>query len=83
LDFRKTGHLLEIDDIRTLIRSEPATIVIGTGMAGRMRVAPTLVTHLKHLGIHVNINSNTEAVKLYNQQIQNRAKISACFHLTC
>jgi len=80
---RKTGHSLEYNDLKTLIQTEPETIIVGTGASGAMQVTQNLLSQLNDLAIHVDIHSNKKAITLYNQKITTNRNISACFHLTC
>lgn len=80
---RKTGHFMEYNDIKALISAEPENIIIGTGGSGRMQVDPNLLSLFDRLAINVDIDSNKQAVELYNQKIKTSRKIGACFHPTC
>ncbi len=82
--YRRAGHLLEMDDLKTLVPEKPELIITGTGAYGRMALAPDLETKLKASGIEIRAMATPEAVALYNEMIRKPAKnISACFHRTC
>ncbi len=83
--YRRTGHLLEMADLKSLVDEKPNLIITGTGAYGRMTLAPGLETELDSLGIEIRAMATPEAVTLYNKMIQDASslRISACFHLTC
>ena len=82
--YRRAGHLLEMDDLKTLVPEKPDLIITGTGAYGRMALAPDLESELGSLGINIRAMATPEAVTLYNEMIREPDRnISACFHLTC
>ncbi len=83
--YRRSGHLLEMADLRTLVDEKPDLIITGTGAYGRMALEPALESELEILGIKIQAMATPEAVALYNKMIQDAPSqgISACFHLTC
>ncbi|MDD9300964.1 MAG: hypothetical protein HUK40_00925 [Desulfobacter sp.] len=82
---RKSGHLVDISDLESLLLQRPDLIIAGTGAHGKMRLAPKLVFQLERLGITIKALDTPRAVSLYNQMIKQpkAQEISACFHLTC
>ncbi len=83
--YRRTGHLLEMTDLKSLVAEKPNLIITGTGAYGRMALAASLETELDSLGIKIRAMATPEAITLYNKMIQDASSrsISACFHLTC
>ncbi len=79
---RKSGHRLSSDDIEKLIKSEPEAIVAGTGISGMMVPEKELEQLLEQKGIRFIAEPNREAMKVYNELLQ-KSKVGACFHLTC
>jgi len=79
---RKSGHRLSIDDIQSLLESEPETIVAGTGASGLMRPENGLEKTLAKKGIEFSAAPNQQAIELYNELISKK-RVAACFHLTC
>lgn len=80
---RKSGHFLEHDDLKTLMRKPPKYIIIGTGASGRLRVDPDLLSLFERLLVDVDIYPTAEAVKRYQKKIRTETDMGACFHLTC
>jgi hypothetical protein len=79
---RLQGHVLSQQDIAVLVASEPAMIIAGAGVYGRMRSEPALERFLLQKNIRFMIGPNNQAVNWYNQDFKDQ-KVGACFHLTC
>ena len=80
---RKQGHRLSLDDIQSLIESEPEIIIAGTGANGLMEPDNILEKHLLEKGIEFLKASSREATDLYNKLNSQKRAVGACFHLTC
>jgi len=80
--WRKSGHSVEIDDLKGVIDAGPEVIIIGTGQPGLMRVKKETEEQIKKLGIEMIILPTKEACEEYNR-ITNTKKVIACLHLTC
>ncbi|MCP3873825.1 MAG: hypothetical protein GY699_11790 [Desulfobacteraceae bacterium] len=83
---RKKGHFLDYNDIKTLLKHKLKTIIIGTGISGRMQVDPDLLSLFETQDIGFDIHASKQAIIAYNQIIQTTCfigAIGACFHLTC
>jgi len=79
---RKEGHRLSLDDLRSVIESDPETIVIGTGAYGAMTVPPDIVAQLEARKIRVVVFRTREAVEAYNR-LYKAGRVAAALHLTC
>ena len=80
--WRKKGHLLNADDIRSLIAQKPDTIIAGTGVSGLMRPDKALIQLLIEEHIEFIAQKNSSALKTYNA-LNSYKQVGACFHLTC
>ena len=80
--WRRQGHGLCADDIAELAARNPETIVIGTGIYGRLRPDPDLASGLEARGIELVSAPNAEAVAFFNR-LWGRCRLAAGFHLTC
>ena len=80
--WRNQGHILAMNDILPLVDAEPAVIVAGMGIHGRMKPEQNLEKSLMEKGIRLLSAPNREALQLYNEE-KTRCRIAACFHLTC
>lgn len=80
--WRRHGHRLALEDMEALLASDPAVIVIGTGVYGRMLPEPGLEKNLTDRGIELVLAPTDEAVSHFNR-LRSSRKIGAGFHLTC
>ena len=80
--WRSRGHTLIRKDIQALVDSKPEIIIVGMGVNGLMKPEPGLDKWIQKQGIAYMAGPNDKAVAWYNQQI-GKAKVGACFHLTC
>ncbi|MCG8618926.1 MAG: MTH938/NDUFAF3 family protein [Desulfobacterales bacterium] len=83
--YRKSGHLLVMDDLTSLLAQKPELIIAGTGANGRMAMDTTLEFDLDALGIELRAMDTAQAVSLYNRLVEQPMdkRLGACFHLTC
>jgi hypothetical protein len=82
--YRKRGHQLILEDIQeTLDKVRPATVVIGTGKMGMMRVDPSLAGMLREKGIEVVAEPTGRAVILFNRLVDQGEHVLGAFHITC
>lgn len=79
--WRKEGHRLQPEDLKTAVDSKPDVLVIGTGAYGIMTVPEETIKYLEEAGIEVICQPTGQAVELFNK-ITDRKK-AAAFHLTC
>ena len=81
--WRQRGHVLCMDDIRSLVDAAPDLIVAGTGTSGRMRPEADLLPFFRERGIGFFAEPNSRAVEIYNDNAAAGVAVGACFHLTC
>ncbi len=81
--WRLEGHRLQISDVRDYILENVDAVVIGTGYDGLMRVDSDVVKLFKDKGKEVFIARTRDAVKIYNELVNNGRKVLGLFHLTC
>jgi len=80
--WRGEGHLLQIDDLIEVVKSDISDLVIGTGYYGTMKVPSEVIEFLNKKGITTRIEKTPEAVEVYNRISLKRAAVAA-LHLTC
>ena len=81
--WRRESHNLRIEDIKKIIENKPATLIIGTGYYGLMKVPEELIEHIKLSGIKkVIVKKTGDACTEYNKIYKNNNLIAA-FHLNC
>ena len=81
--WRKSGHILSKEDIKSLVDKEPDIIVVGTGINGLMKPEKDLAEYLNKKGIELACAPNHEAMEIFNRLSDSNKKVGACFHLTC
>lgn len=82
---RKSGHLLEPEDLEWIVEREPDLLIVGKGSTGKMKVSEQTRSFLKDQGIDIWLGRTGEAVDHFNS-IRGSGEpdlISAAFHLTC
>jgi hypothetical protein len=81
---RREGHLLRWEDLAGVVEAfGPATLVIGRGRFGRMRLHDSVREALGELGVALNAEPTAEAVKTFNRLTAAGVKTMGAFHLTC
>ena len=80
--WRKEGHKLYLEDIAKYFFQGMDTILVGTGYYGYMKIQDDLKSYIQTRGLNLIEAKTGEAVKTFNN-IQNKEKILAAFHLTC
>ncbi|MHC4186755.1 MAG: Mth938-like domain-containing protein [Planctomycetota bacterium] len=81
--WRKSGHLLSIEDLDMVIGAKPEILIIGTGASGIMKVPKQILDHLQKHDIETKVMKTSEAVKRYNELSETGTDVAAALHLTC
>lgn len=81
--WRKSGHRVEVEDVRKLLDLEPNVLVLGQGQPGMMKSTQNLRQHLQKVGIRLIEKPSDQAAKSLNQLLEQGEKVCAGFHLTC
>lgn len=79
--WRKKGHLLQKEDLSTIIDYKPELLIVGTGKYGKMRVPQNLVDDLENMNISIKVYNTDNAVKIYKNRKSNDTVCA--LHLTC
>ena len=80
--WRKSGHLLQKDDLPEVIRYNPDVLIVGTGSDGLMDVLDETRKVIESKGIELIDEKTKKACETYNK-LQEKRKVVAAFHLTC
>ena len=75
--WRKEGHLLAVEDIKSVIESKPSILIVGCGAYGMMKIADN--TH----NFELLVFNTDKAVTKFNELIDKDKRIAAALHLTC
>jgi hypothetical protein len=81
--WREEGHSLSLKDLKEAIDERPQLLIIGTGAYGVMNIPKETLMSLKEKNIETISAKTGEAVKIYNEKLQENKNIVACLHLTC
>ena len=81
--WRKTGHRVDVNDMKDVLNASPDIIVIGTGYAENMRVSQGLLSETRKRNIKVIVEDTYKAVKTFNDLYSREKNVSGAFHLTC
>ncbi|MFC2146263.1 MTH938/NDUFAF3 family protein, partial [Acidobacteriota bacterium] len=80
--WRQKGHLLQIEDLKDILKEGPGILIIGTGVMGVMRVPKELKKQLEAKSIELYVERTGKAVEVFNSA-DKRKKVIGAFHLTC
>ncbi len=81
--WRKEGHSLAVEDLKTVIAAKPSVLVVGCGVSGLMKVPDRTRQVLQEHGIRLEALDTYKAVERFNELSQAGAKPAAALHLTC
>ena len=81
--WRLEGHLLKPDDLKEVWTYKPEILIIGLGLPGLMKVAPSLIEHCKDNKIDLIALPTADAVSRFNELANKKPLVIAALHLTC
>ncbi|MCK5561263.1 MAG: Mth938-like domain-containing protein [Thermoplasmata archaeon] len=81
--WRKSGHVLNKDDLRDILSHELEILVIGTGSAGMLKVPVKTKSYLEDKNIELIIAKTSEACTKFNELLATNKNVVGAFHLTC
>ena len=79
--WRKKGHLLQIDDLYSILSYQPHILIIGTGAYGLMKIPEETREFISNKGIKLYSDKTAKACTFYNTM--KKKKLVAAFHITC
>ena len=80
---RKQGHLLTAEDLEPIIAAKPATVVVGCGASGLMKISDDIGQVLREHGIELFTANTHKAVARFNELTGEGQNVAAALHLTC
>lgn len=80
---RKQGHLLTVEDLEPIIAAGPATLIVGCGASGLMKVSENVGQVLRKHGIELFTTNTNKAVATFNELAGKGEYVAAALHLTC
>ncbi len=81
--WRKSGHLLAVEDLETVIKAGPDILIIGCGASGLMKVGKQTLEFLRERNIRAEVFDTHKAVRRFNELRSEGKKVAAALHLTC
>ena len=81
--WRRSGHCVEIDDVKDILDSNAKIVVIGNGQPGYMRTADALRKHLERNNIKLIEEPTREAIHTFNRLYRTGRPVSGGFHVGC
>ena len=80
---RESGHRIGEEDIRDILAAKPEILVIGTGSSENAQLSEKAVSEVKEQGIRLVPQATQQAVKTFNNLLDEGKSVSGAFHLTC
>jgi hypothetical protein len=80
--WRKSGHLLQKEDLTDIINFNPEVLIVGTGDDGLMKIPNDTKRFLESKGIELIFKETSKACDIYNK-LNDKGRIVAALHLTC
>jgi hypothetical protein len=81
--WRKQGHVLDPEDLRRVIKTQPAILVVGCGSPGLMKVSEDTRQTLQQASIELIALDTNKAVAKFNELAEKSENVAAALHLTC
>ena len=81
--WRKQGHSLAADDLKTILKAKPSVLVVGCGASGLMDVPDQTRQALKERDIQLEAFDSYKAVQKFNEISEAGVNVAAALHLTC
>jgi hypothetical protein len=80
---RKQGHLLTVEDLQSVIASQPSILVVGCGAYGMMEISENIGPILLEHGIELFTDNTHKAVARFNELAEKGENVAGAMHLTC
>ena len=80
--WRKSGHLLQKEDVVDILDCKPEILIVGTGSDGLMKVPKETKKSIESQDIELIVERTKKACDTYNE-LNNKRKTVAALHLTC
>lgn len=80
---RSQGHILAAEDVQPVIAAKPATLIVGCGASGLIKVAQETRQVLRQKNIELVALDTYGAVAKFNELTAKGENVAAALHLTC
>lgn len=81
--WRKQGHSLSVEDLKSVIAAKPSMLIVGCGASGLMDVPDQTRQALQEHDIQLEALDTHKAVQRFNELSQSGKNVAAALHLTC
>jgi hypothetical protein len=81
--WRKSGHRVDVEDVKDVIAAKPGILILGKGKPGMMKSTRSLCEFLKQNNIELIEEKTSKAIKTFNRCFKQGENVCAGFHLTC
>jgi hypothetical protein len=81
--WRKQGHLLTADDLKSIIAVKPSILVVGCGASGMMKISESIEHVMNEHGIEMFAANTHKAVAKFNELVGKGQNVAGAMHLTC
>jgi hypothetical protein len=81
--WRKQGHSLAADDLKSILKAKPSVLVVGCGASGLMEIPDETRQALKKRNIQLETHDSYKAVQKFNEFSEAGVNVAAAIHLTC
>ncbi len=83
IEFRKKSHIFGMPEFKKVLKRKPNAIVIGTGLAGIVKVSNDVKKIIKSKKIKLFVDVSSNAVDIFNGLVKTGKKAVAIIHTTC
>jgi hypothetical protein len=86
-DWNETGTShdpgIQPADVHELLEYGSKTVILGRGQERRLQTMPATLDLLRDRGVEVHLEETNAAVTLYNDLVEQGARVGGLFHSTC
>ncbi|MCK4496953.1 MAG: hypothetical protein KAU24_02075 [Candidatus Aenigmarchaeota archaeon] len=83
IEFRKKSHVFDMPEFKKVLKRKPDSIVIGTGLAGIVKVPDDVREIAKIKKIKIFVDTSSKAIDIFNGLAKIGKKAVAIIHTTC
>jgi len=80
--WRKEGHLLQLEDLKGALDTNPEALIVGTGTQGALKIASEVVAYTRKIGVELLQFHTRGACQSFNH-LRKKRRVVAVLHLTC
>ena len=81
--WRKSGHIVEIEDVQDALNTELEILVIGKGQPGYMKVSESLQELLAEKNVELIEEPTAKAIETFNRLFKEGRRVTGGFHVGC